>query len=284
MPWEADGHRWHVIDRVTTSGAKPRWEGEIVDWIVDGVHELGDFSDTDWSQRTIVEIAGPRKSQGWFLHLHTGMEWLIRLVFRVARNAFREEDLIPKLGIRPLDETPGLEVYGSNERVHVANRKEPWQEVAILAHRLTEIDTPAFRAFLKQAVSSFGQTIARMNSKPEDVMPWKVNGQRWHLGEKGFPIGKRVVWDRSLLPRLIELVGESTQSGADRFGLSSVGKSPQKSSIVVIAQSAFFRLMRHGCKPFLLRATGRRSAVFRDRDSVAVGRSRTEISGCEYAW
>ncbi len=172
------------------------------------VHELGEFSDTDWSERTIVEIAAPRKSQGWFLHLHTGMEWLIRLVFRVARNTFREEDLVPRLGIRPLDETPGLEVYSSNERVHVANRKGPWQEVAVLAHRLTEVDTPAFRAFLKQAVSSFQQTVARMDSRPEDVMPWKVNGQRWHLSEKGFPIGKRVVWDHSLLPRLLELVKE----------------------------------------------------------------------------
>jgi excinuclease ABC subunit A len=208
MPWETDGRRWHTIDRVTTSGAKPRWEGQIVGWTIDRIRELGDFSDTDWSERTIVEVAGPRKSQGWFLHLHTGMEWLIRLVFRVARNTFREEDLIPKLGIRPLDETPGLEVYGSNERVHVANRKGPWQEVAILAHRLSEIDTQAFHAFLKQAVSSFQQTIARMDSKPEDVMPWKVNGQRWHLGEKGFPIGKRVAWDRSLLPRFLDLVKE----------------------------------------------------------------------------
>ena len=29
-----------------------------------------------------------------------------------------------------------------------------------------------------------------MNTRPEDVMPWKVNGERWHLGEKGFPPGK----------------------------------------------------------------------------------------------
>jgi len=208
MPWEADGRRWHAVERVTTSGAKPRWEGAIVDWIVDRVHELGEFSETNWSERTIVEIAAPRKSQGWFLHLHTGMEWLIRLVFRVARNAFRGEDIVPGFGIRPLDDTPGLEVYGSNERVRVANRKGPWQEVMILAHRLNEIDTPAFRAFLKEAVASFQQTLARMNTKPEDVMPWKVNGERWHMGEKGFPVGRRVVWDRSLLARLVELVKE----------------------------------------------------------------------------
>ncbi len=39
-------------------------------------------------------------------------------------------------------------------------------------------------------------------------MPWKVNGERWHLGDKGFPPGKKVRWDRALLPRLLQLVRE----------------------------------------------------------------------------
>ncbi len=57
-----------------------------------------------------------------------------------------------------------------------------------------------------------------MDSRPEDVMPWKVNGQRWHLSEKGFPIGKRVVWDHSLLPRLLELVKEIEPTLAGQWG------------------------------------------------------------------
>jgi excinuclease ABC subunit A len=39
-------------------------------------------------------------------------------------------------------------------------------------------------------------------------MPWKVNGQRWHLSEKGFPPGRKLQWERSLLPRLLDLVRE----------------------------------------------------------------------------
>ena len=31
-------------------------------------------------------------------------------------------------------------------------------------------------------------------------MPWKVNGENWHLGEKGFPPGRKMNWDRSILP------------------------------------------------------------------------------------
>jgi excinuclease ABC subunit A len=78
----------------------------------------------------------------------------------------------------------------------------------VLAHRLSEIDTPAFRAFLKEAVASFEEGMRRLRTKPEDVMPWKVNGERWHLGEKGFPVGQKVRWDHALLPRLLELVRE----------------------------------------------------------------------------
>jgi excinuclease ABC subunit A len=47
-----------------------------------------------------------------------------------------------------------------------------------------------------------------MRTKPEDLMPWKVNGERWHLGEKGFPPGRKLQWDRAILPRLLELVRE----------------------------------------------------------------------------
>jgi excinuclease ABC subunit A len=93
------------------------------------------------------------------------------------------------------------------ERVQLLNFK-PWQYVTVLANRLSDIDTPAFREFLKEAVASFQQTVQRLRTKPEDVMPWKVHGERWHLGEKGFPAGKTVRWDRGLLPRLLALVRE----------------------------------------------------------------------------
>jgi excinuclease ABC subunit A len=203
-----DGRRWHTAERVTHKGTPCRWEGAILDWIDERVHELGDFGDTNWNHRSVVEIAAPSKNQGWFFHGHTGLERYVRLVFRVGRNAFKQAELSERLGIRRLNELDGLEVYGDEPRVQVANRKGPWQEVAVLAHQLREIDTPAFRAFLKEAVASFEANLRRMRTKPEDVMPWKVNGERWHLGEKGFPPGRKVQWDRPLLPRLLGLVRE----------------------------------------------------------------------------
>ncbi len=208
MPWETDGRRWHTVERVTNEGKPCRWEGHILDWLDERIHELGEFSDTDWSQRSIVEIAAPVRTQGWFLHAMTSQEWLLRLVFRVEKNRFKDADLVRRLGIRPLNETPGLEVYGNDERVWTTAHKGPWQSVTILVHRLSEIDTPAFRDFLAEAAASFHNNLKRLRTKPEDVMPWKINGERWHLSDKGFPPGKKVRWDRSLLPRLLELVRE----------------------------------------------------------------------------
>jgi excinuclease ABC subunit A len=208
MPWQTDGHRWHTVDRITTEGKPCRWEGAILDWIDERVHELGDFGDTNWNDRSVIEIAAPTRSQGWFLHAMTGQEWLVRLVFRVGKRAFQSSELVKRLGIRPLNDTPGLQVYSNEERVWVTTHKGPWESVTVLVHRLGEIDTPAFQKFLAEAAASFQKNLKRLHTRPEDVMPWKINGEVWHLGEKGFPIGKKVTWDRALLPRLLQLVRE----------------------------------------------------------------------------
>src|SRR5262249_3308824 len=129
-------------------------------------------------------------------------------VFRVGKNTFKEEDLIRRIAIRPLNETPGLEVYGNEERVQARNLKSPWQEVSILVHRFSEIDTPAFAEFLNRAIDSFHANLKLLQTRPEDLMPWKLNGERWHLGEKGFPAGAAIKWDRALLPRLLQLIRE----------------------------------------------------------------------------
>jgi excinuclease ABC subunit A len=208
MPWETDGRRWHTVERITTDGKPCRWEGAILDWIDDQIHQIGDFGETLWNHRSTVEIAAPVKTQGWFLHAMTGQEWLLRLVFRVGRNAFKSSELVKRLGIKPLDQTEGLQAYGQDERVWVTPHKGPWQSVTVQVHRLSEVDTPAFRKFLREAAASFHDTLKRMKTKPEDLMPWKVAGERWHLGDKGFPAGKKVHWDRDLLKRLLKLVQE----------------------------------------------------------------------------
>jgi excinuclease ABC subunit A len=55
-------------------------------------------------------------------------------------------------------------------------------------------------------VDAFHANLRKMQTKPEDVMPWRVNGERWHLSEKGFPPGRKLQWDRNLLPGLLKVV------------------------------------------------------------------------------
>ena len=209
MPWEADGQRWHTAERITLDGKACRWEGDILPWLDEQIHRLGAFAPTNWNQRTVVEINAQPKSLGWFLHAMTGQEWLLRLTFQVAKNSFKESALEDRLGIPALNDTPGLEIYGSGGRVSVSNRKGPWQMVSIQVHRRSEIDTPQFREFLKEAVGKFQNNLKRLQTKPEDVMPWKVNGERWHLGDKGFPPGRKVLWERALLTRLLQVVRQA---------------------------------------------------------------------------
>jgi excinuclease ABC subunit A len=202
-PWETDGRRWHTQDRLSYQGRPILWEGAALDWVEKEIQKLGSFAPTNWNQRAVVEIAGPKKSLGYFFHALTGGERTLRLVFRVKRNTFKKEQLQSSLGIKPLNETAGVQAFGDEDRVRVANRRGPWQEVTILVHKKSEIETPEFRAFLKRAAAAFQANISAMQSSPEDVMPWKVNGERWHLGDKGFPPGRAVKWDRQLLSKLL---------------------------------------------------------------------------------
>src|SRR5205807_1480052 len=75
MPWETDGRRWHTAERVTTEGKAARWEGAILDWLDEQVHQAGEFADTNWDQRTVVEDAAPNRTHGGFLHAQPGRGW-----------------------------------------------------------------------------------------------------------------------------------------------------------------------------------------------------------------
>ncbi|HEX7448446.1 MAG TPA: excinuclease ABC subunit UvrA, partial [Pirellulales bacterium] len=174
MPWEADGRQWHSRDRVGRTGQPCRWDGKILAAVVDRVQELGDFSPTDWSARTVVEICAAKKADGWFLHAITGEEWLLKLKFRVAKRTFQRDDLINQLDLKPLNEMHHLPVYGSEPRVKCKQLRGPWQEVQLAVYAYEEIDRPAFWQFVERAVAGFRAFTERVEQQPEDVMPWKV--------------------------------------------------------------------------------------------------------------
>jgi excinuclease ABC subunit A len=213
MPWEADGRRWHTVDRVGRKGSPCRWDGKILEKIVDRIEATGKFGDTNWNSRTIVEIAAPTKSDGWFMHAITGEEWLLKLKFRVAKNSFKRETLVALLGLKPLNDLPDLPVYGNEPRVKCKNLRGPFQEVQLQVHSLEEVDKAAFWKFIDAAIAGFGKFAERVRQNPEDIMPWKVLGQKWHFARKGFPPGKTPAWDADLLEELCERLTDTAPKG-----------------------------------------------------------------------
>src|SRR5262249_47787673 len=145
-----DGRRWHTRDRLTRTGKAVRWDGLILERVVDRLAELGGFAAPDWSQRSVVRIAHPAGGPAVFEAI-TGHEWIIPLRSRLPRNTFKPADLAAELGLTPFHDGP-TPVLSDAERLTVANSRGLGQEVVITCHAAADLATEAFDAFLRRAV------------------------------------------------------------------------------------------------------------------------------------
>ena len=205
LPWEVDGRRWHIHDRIAHTGQPCRWEGQALQFVADLLQQHADLAAVNWNDRATVEIRA-EKGLGWFLHARSGAEWLLSLCFRVKKGEFTTEDLDARLELIPLDDMEEIPVYGREPRVKARDLKTAWQEVTLKVWKKDEIDTPAFRKFLNQALASY-LTLSKVESaNPEDLMPWKQLGRKWHLMRKGLPGNGRVAWEFGLLEKLLPVV------------------------------------------------------------------------------
>jgi excinuclease ABC subunit A len=137
----------------------------------------------------------------------------LKMKFRTARNTFRREDLVARLDLKPLNDMPDLPLYGTEPRVRCKNLQGPWQEVEVRVHGYQEIDRPEFWEFVDAAIAGFGKFADRARQNPEDLMPWKVLGPKWHFARRGFAIGRSIEWDAEVLEELCELLGEVCPEG-----------------------------------------------------------------------
>lgn len=206
MPWEEDGRGWHTRDRVDRQGNPCKWDGEILGRVVDRIHELGEFSETDWNTRSVVEISAQKKTDGWFFHAITAERWLLKMKFRVYRGTFDRQELVQRLDLKTLNQMDDIASYGNEPRVKVKSAKGPWQEVEVRAHTLEEIDKPEFWQFIAEAVAGFSKVEERKELNLDDHTPWKKLGQKWHFMRKGFPPGKQIKWAPEVLEELCELL------------------------------------------------------------------------------
>ena len=206
MPWEIDGCRWHTRDRVSRSGHPIRWNGEILRRIVEQIEQSELFAPTNWNNRSIVEIRAEKKSLGWFFHALTSEEWLLKMKFRTAQNTFRKDAIIQLLDLKPLNDVDEVPLYGTEPRVRVRRLPGPWQEIELRVYSLHEIDRPEFWRFIESAVNGFGKFTEKMQRKPDELMPWKILGEKWHFLPKGLVGGEKLLWDVSLLHKIFGII------------------------------------------------------------------------------
>ncbi len=221
LPWQADGQRWHTKDSVDRAGQPIRWERNILIKVIEAIQAIEGFAPTNWDNRSIVEVAGPVKSRGWFLHAITAETWLLKLKFRVPRRAFTKSQLQSLVELPTLNQLENVEMYGNEPRVK-AKLAGAWMELEIRPHTLAEIDTEAFWNWIKEAGAAFlGKTApaaeAVETSDPSKQMPWRILKQRWHSLRKGFPPGRTIVWPAETLSVFIQAIHQSAGGGKWRW-------------------------------------------------------------------
>ena len=208
MPWEIDGRKWHTIDGLANNGKPRKWKGEILGRIIDELEASDRFSPTNWNERSTVEVASKAKGIGWFLHGHTGDEWLLTLKFRVPKRTFAEATLIAELGLKDVNDLDEIPVYNRQPRVRIRpSTNGPFEDVTISIVDVAEIETEAFRTFFATAQKSFIDRTNPESLNLEDLTPWKKLGRKWHLMRKGFLQGS-IEWEPIVLEELTSLLTE----------------------------------------------------------------------------
>ncbi|MBK9119167.1 MAG: ATP-binding cassette domain-containing protein [Phycisphaerales bacterium] len=168
MPWQVDGRKWHLEQRSSRSERPRRWEPSALALVIELVEREGRrlrrpgtasiFTETHWGERASVEVTAV-EAPVWFLHALTGGEWLVELYFRSAPGVFHAATLNAELGLKTLDERTDLETYGDWPRVDVRPRRDGYDAVVVYVHDRKEIDTPAFRRFIRTAVQAYADLL-----------------------------------------------------------------------------------------------------------------------------
>jgi excinuclease ABC subunit A len=213
MPWEVDGRGWHVDGRIGRNGETVRWEGKVLSEIVDRIQSHDGFSDTNWNDRSVVEITGSKKSQGWFFHAITSDPWFLKIKIRVRPRTFKQEQLEESIPLTTPNQMDDIPVYGNSSRIKVTNTVPGIQEIEFKLHSFKEIDTAAFWSFLENSINSFFNKLERLEAKIDDEAPWVKLGQKWHFMQKGFSSGT-IAWEMQVLEHLHQLLQEVAPEGS----------------------------------------------------------------------
>ncbi|MCA9047458.1 MAG: excinuclease ABC subunit A, partial [Planctomycetaceae bacterium] len=214
LPWESDGQRWHLQECLSHNGQRCRWDSAALKFVIDTITADKRFQPANWNHRSTVEVKA-KDGLGWLLHARTGHEWMLVLCFRVRQGTFDAAGLTASLQLTPIDDIEEVHYYSQSDRITVKKIRGPWQEISIKVWKQQEIDTPAFRAFLQQAMDAHAGLALKESDNPEDLMPWKKLGRKWHLLQRGLPKKGRRTWDFSVTEPLLKMLEQSFEKGCD---------------------------------------------------------------------
>lgn len=129
-PWKENGQKYHLDKQTPEQRAKLT---ELVDLIQEVNPELAEPS---WSQKYYISLSHPAITPMWAAISDWRLSFLV-LETRNKQGIFDEEELAGKLGMKVKKEV-----------------RSRYDRIDIYIYPNQEIDTPAFRAFLKQSLQS----------------------------------------------------------------------------------------------------------------------------------
>ncbi len=218
LPWETDGQRWHTKDCVSHDGVRCHWDGDALQFVMDQLGQDKRLANPNWNHRSTVEVKA-NGGLGWLLHARTGHAWVMVFCFRVKKGTFDAKSLDAELNLTPIDDVEEILYYTQSDRVSVRNMKSAWQEVSVKVWNKQEIDTPAFKAFLKKAVDAHVIEAVKAKANPDDLMPWKQLGRKWHLLKKG--LAKKPTWEFAALEKLLPIAEKAFAASDMDFSAKS---------------------------------------------------------------
>jgi excinuclease ABC subunit A len=119
------------------------------------------------------------------------------------------KELAASFGLKTLDERDDLPIYGRWRRYHVRRANAGFDQLRLQVHDKDELDTPAFRSFLKDAVLAYLQKVAETARDPDKAQPWKTSGKQWHLSQRAIRPGKKRLWKPPDLLAIVALINKA---------------------------------------------------------------------------
>ncbi len=156
-PWEIDGRAWHTKNRIARNGQPIRWDGGILEHVIDRIEASEGFEPTDWNARTLVKVyreGCPGESNKLFFEAATSLEWIIVLRFSVPEGVFQFRSLSTSLALEPFELSP-TPVLSNMYRIAFDSKFPGVDVITITCHSLADVNNKRFNAFLDLAIRAF---------------------------------------------------------------------------------------------------------------------------------